>query len=56
MNKIKEKPFELWQLLKEVSTGSKETSKIEKIENDGKPITDPCEISNQFVPSWPTNF
>jgi hypothetical protein len=28
--KIKQKPFELWQLLKEVSTGSKETSKIKK--------------------------
>jgi Reverse transcriptase (RNA-dependent DNA polymerase) len=34
--------------MKEVSTGSKEPSKIEKIEVDGKLLTDPQEIANQF--------
>jgi hypothetical protein len=43
-----ENPKKLWQLLKEVSTGSNEISKIEKIKIDGKLITGPHEIANKF--------
>jgi hypothetical protein len=53
-------PKKLWQLLKEVSTGSKEESKIEKMEVEGVKITQPTEIANHlkqlFFKHWKTNL
>jgi Reverse transcriptase (RNA-dependent DNA polymerase) len=44
----KRDPKKLWKLLKEVSTGEEGQSKIEKITEDGKVISNPTEIANHF--------
>jgi Reverse transcriptase (RNA-dependent DNA polymerase) len=44
----KKNPKKLWGLLKEVSTGKEQHSKIEKISENGQSITDPTAIANKF--------
>lgn len=41
-------PKKTWEILKEISTGVKNNSKIEKIKARGKTLTDKSEISNEF--------
>ena len=41
-------PRKIWELIKEVSTGKKSTSSIEKLQVDGKIVEDKQEIAEHF--------
>ena len=46
--KNRKNPKKIWELIKEVSTGTKSTHPIEKIKANGKIITDKVEIAENF--------
>ena len=46
--KNRKKTKKIWELIKEVSTGTKSTHPIEKIKVNGKSITDKVEIAENF--------
>ena len=41
-------PKKTWDILRELTTGKKDQTPIEKIKIDGKVITDPTQIANEF--------
>ena len=46
-------PKKTWDILRELTTGKKDQTPIEKIKIDGKFITDPTQIANEFNPLMP---